>query len=261
MEIQEAIERPALRRRARQSGRRVADLVRIESRVPAATREALAGWAQRHARVRLVHCAWVTPTASRCRRTASLRGGADPRGDGAGDRLLTAAPVIARASWRLAVAALPCGPAARPRTGVASSPASPRSSRCASATARRRRRPREGRGLRHHPVGLRGRARRAGILRMIVDFGMLTPQGYKPTVVRASPARAQAEHLRQEHRRARLGPARRHRQPRTSRTRSSTSPASSVIFTKDGTDTVLMTFTPPEARRTRPGSSGPPPRP
>ncbi len=81
MEIQEAIERPRFVAGPIDLGD-VADQVRIESRVPAATREALGRLGHNVTPVsdffmRMGHAHGITLT------NGTLRGGADPRGDGA----------------------------------------------------------------------------------------------------------------------------------------------------------------------------------
>jgi hypothetical protein len=84
-----------------------------------------------------------------------------------------------------------------------------------------------------------------GIQRLIVDYGLLTPQGYKQTVVRAFRLEPKPKVFAKNTVAQAWGPP----DAIGSQNEQETFFYKSglvVIFTKDGTDTVLMTFTPPQ---------------
>ncbi len=84
-----------------------------------------------------------------------------------------------------------------------------------------------------------------GIQRLTVDYGLLTPQGYKQTVVRALRLEPKPKIFGKNTVAQAWGPP----DATGSRNDQETFFYKSgliVIFTKDGTDTVLMTFTPPQ---------------
>jgi len=84
-----------------------------------------------------------------------------------------------------------------------------------------------------------------GIQRLTVDYGLLTPQGYKPTVVRALRLEPKPRVFGKNTVAQGWGPP----DAIASQNEQETFFYKSglvVIFTKDGNDTVLMTFTPPQ---------------
>ena len=97
---------PALRGRADRSGRRPSDHgAHREPRARGGPRRRSARRATRSRRCPTCSCGWATRTASRSR-DGTLRGGADPRGDGAALGLLMATGRARAAPGRLAVAGL-----------------------------------------------------------------------------------------------------------------------------------------------------------
>ena len=139
MEIQEAIERPRFVAGPIDLGD-VADQVRIESRVPAATREALGRIGHNVTPVSdYLHAHGPRPRHHPDQRHAARRRGSPRRRRR--DRLLMAPGSRARSWPGSRSPGCSWGRRARgPRSGAASSPASPPSSRSARATARRARR-------------------------------------------------------------------------------------------------------------------------
>jgi hypothetical protein len=95
-----------------------------------------------------------------------------------------------------------------------------------------------------------------GILRLTVDYGLLTPQGYKQTVVRAFRLEPKPKIFGKNTVAQAWGPP----DAIASQNEQETFFYKSglvVIFTKDGTDTVLMTFTPPQPDRPAPAGPAP----
>jgi hypothetical protein len=84
-----------------------------------------------------------------------------------------------------------------------------------------------------------------GIERMTVDYGLLTPQGYKQTVVRAFRLEPKPKIFGKNTVAQAWGPPDAIGSQNDQETFFYKS-GLVVIFTKDGTDTVLMTFTPPQ---------------
>jgi hypothetical protein len=84
-----------------------------------------------------------------------------------------------------------------------------------------------------------------GIQRLTVDYGLLTPQGYKPTVVRVFRIEPKPNVFGKNTVAQAFGPP----DAISSQNEQETFFYKSglvVIFTKDGTDTMSMTFTPPQ---------------
>lgn len=95
-----------------------------------------------------------------------------------------------------------------------------------------------------------------GIQRLTVDFGLLSPQGYKQTVVRAFRLEPKPKIFAKNTVAQAWGPP----DAIASQNEQETFFYKSglvVIFTKDGTDTVLMTFTPPQPDAPAPTGSAP----
>jgi hypothetical protein len=98
-----------------------------------------------------------------------------------------------------------------------------------------------------------------GIQRLIVDFGLLSPQGYKQTVVRAFRLEPKPKVFGKNTVAQAWGPP----DAIGSQNEQETFFYKSglvVIFTKDGDDTVVMTFTPPQPDAPAPTGSAPAPR-
>jgi hypothetical protein len=99
----------------------------------------------------------------------------------------------------------------------------------------------------------------AGVQRLTVDFGLLSPQGYKQTVVRAFRLEPRPKIFGKNTVAQAWGPP----DAISSQDGQETFFYKSglvVIFTKDGTDTVLMTFTPPQPDAPAPAAPPAPPR-
>jgi hypothetical protein len=95
-----------------------------------------------------------------------------------------------------------------------------------------------------------------GIQRLIVDFGLLSPQGFQPTVVRAFRLEPKPKIFGKNTVAQAWGPPDAigaQNEQETFFYRSGLV----VIFTKDGTDTELMTFTPPQPDAPPPTGSAP----
>jgi hypothetical protein len=95
-----------------------------------------------------------------------------------------------------------------------------------------------------------------GIQRLTVDFGLLSPQGYKQTVVRAFRLEPKPKIFGKNTVAQAWGPP----DAIASQNNQETFFYKSglvVIFTKDGDDTVLMTFTPPQPDAPPPAGSAP----
>ena len=176
----------ALRGRAASIRATSPDLVRHrEPRARGRARGARPRGPQRHARVRLVHAHGARPRhharrTARCA-AAPIRAATARRSASDGTRRSRVAP--GRPRGRAGAARGPAG-AAEDWGGIEPGVTTDR----AGARALRRAEQgdaREGRGLRHRSSGsTRARRRRAASAGMTVDFGLLTPQGYKPDVVR-----------------------------------------------------------------------------
>lgn len=95
-----------------------------------------------------------------------------------------------------------------------------------------------------------------GVQRLTVDYGLLTPQGYKQTVVRAFRLEPKPKIFGKNTVAQAWGPP----DAIGSQNEQETFFYKSglvVIFTKDGTDTVLMTFTPPQPDEPTPAAPAP----
>jgi hypothetical protein len=95
-----------------------------------------------------------------------------------------------------------------------------------------------------------------GIQRLTVDYGLLTPQGYKQTVVRTFRLEPKPKVFAKNTVAQAWGPPdaiHSQNQQETFFYKSGLV----VIFTKDGTDTVLLTFTPPQPDRPAPAGPAP----
>jgi hypothetical protein len=84
-----------------------------------------------------------------------------------------------------------------------------------------------------------------GVQRLTVDYGLLTPQGYKQTVVRAFQLEPKPKIFGKNTVAQAYGPPDAIAMQNEQETFFYKS-GLVVIFTKDGTDTVMMTFTPPQ---------------
>ena len=203
----------ALRGRAHRSGRRRRTRCASRAGCPRRPARRSAAGATTSRPSPTSSCAWATPTASRSPTArcaaAPIPAATAPRSASDGRRARARAPRRARGRRAARGAGGPRG------RGVGRHRARRHHDRAGARALRRAEQgdARQGGGLRHHPVGVRGRAR-AG--RHPAHDGGLRPahaRGLQADGGARVPARAQAQDLRQEHGRAGLGRARRHRQP------------------------------------------------